>query len=233
MKRNYLLLVLLSLFIVGITSCDDDDDHYSLGKYWIAMGEIDKSDGDAQLFEIELDNDDRLIPVAGHLHYINRVEDNDRVLVNYTILDDADTDNDPSTFYVRINDIDKVLAKGVITMTEAIQDSIGNDPIHVEDAWVSSHYLNFELKFSGGCETHYINLVNEPADNPEGSDVLKLQLRHNDRGDQCEAWLSALVSFDLNSIEHGDNESIDIEISGKEYNDEDYSYTFTYEFNGD
>ncbi len=225
-KLIFLLMVgsLLSLF----TGCDMDDDGYSLDDAWVGFGLVDK-DASAGTFTITMDDGEVLYP-ATNLGMVNDVFDNERVLVNFTILGNKDNPDHNEYYYVKINSLRKILYKGIIDITPAKEDSIGNDPIYVEDKWIKNGILNFELKYWGGYKTHFINLVKQPgAINTDNGPVV-LELRHNANDDSEDFPLSAFVSFDLSALKIPGKTSTPFKIVAKGFDGKDFEYTGEYKY---
>ncbi|MDP4206934.1 MAG: NigD-like C-terminal domain-containing protein, partial [Bacteroidota bacterium] len=133
-------------------------------------------------------------------------------------------------YYVKINALKDVLTKGIFMITPEKEDSIGNDPIHVNDVWLTNNYLNFEMQYYGGNMIHYINLVKDNnAQGPAGS-AIKLQLRHNNKSDSGHIPLKALVSFDLSSLKQVGKTSVDIVITGRDFDGQTFTKTITYKY---
>ncbi|MDX8339196.1 NigD-like protein [Draconibacterium sp. IB214405] len=207
--------ILMSLLVV-FTGCLDDDDGYSLGDYWIGFG-IYKGDGESA-GTLVMDNNYVLVAVAANdgMWYEN-FSDGDRVLVNYTILDEDETSSSEERYYVKINDISDVLMKGILDITEEIVDSIGNDPIIVEDAWITDSLLSFRLKYWGYNQTHFLNLVKTPGELTAEDQPIQLELRHNANGDAESIPYTAYVSFSLNSLRINDLDSVQFEVTATDY----------------
>ncbi|WP_303918117.1 NigD-like protein [Draconibacterium sediminis] len=202
--------------LVAFTSCLDDDDGYSLGNYWIGFGIYNGDDAGA--VSLVMDNGSVLIPVAASSPgWSSHFSDGDRVLVNYTILDDDDTSSAVERYLVKVNDISDVLMKGIMDITEEIEDSIGNDPIIVQDAWISDSLLNFRLKYWGYNKTHFLNLVKEPGELTADDQPFQLELRHNANDDQESIPYTAYVSFSLNSLRVDGLDSIRFEVIATDY----------------
>ncbi len=212
--------ILMSLLVV-FTSCLNDDDGYSLGDYWIGFG-IYKGDGESA-GKLVMDNNYVLVAVAATdpLWYED-FSDGDRVLVNYTILDEDNTSSSEERYYVKINDISDVLMKGIIDITEEIEDSIGNDPIIVEDAWITDSLLSFRLKYWGYNKTHFLNLVKTPGDLTADDQPIQLELRHNANEDAQSIPYTAYVSFSLNSLRISGLDSVQFEVTATDYDGEVY-----------
>ncbi|SHF65889.1 NigD-like protein [Mariniphaga anaerophila] len=237
--KKYALIILLGLAFT-ITSCLDDDG-YSLGKVWIGFGMIEQTSSDPVEYKINMDNGDVLIPVASGYslpwYYYgsddpnSRLKTGERVLLNYTILDDnANDGSDADRFYIKVNSVKKVLLKGIMDITEENQDSIGNDPIIVKHAWMTDSLLNFEIKYWGRYEVHYINLVKEPGE-LDGSQAIELELRHNDNGDREDLPFAAYVSFNLNQLKIAGQDSVKVRVTSTDYDGEvnEYKGVFKYE----
>jgi hypothetical protein len=227
MKRViFALLVTVSLLFTG---CLNDDDGYSLGDIWIGFGIVE----DEQSFRIKLDGDEILIPVAfsDYMSSTPMLKTGDRVFLNYTVLDEKKNNVDSiEAYYVKINDYEKVLMKGILDITDAIEDSIGNDPIIVLDHWVSNNLLNLKLKYWGEQKKHYINLVKEPGVLTAAGQPFELELRHNDNDDNQSIAFVSFVSFKLDSLEINGLDSIRFKVSSKNYNDETITFEKVYKY---
>lgn len=143
-----------------------------------------------------------------------------RVYSQYAILAserDAEGLEGHMNYYVRLYNIAKVLTKSPVKESFILadetnrQDSIGNDPINLSEAWFGGKYLNVEftmpVKNNSGVK-HFINIVED--DVTVHNDTVYLTLRHNAYGDKPEAgnrkedsayrWVWGNASFDLTSI---------------------------------
>lgn len=216
-----------------LTSCnffedflDDDDDGYSMHDSWIGYGLVDK-DTVADSFTIQLDNGALLFP-STNSGWNSQVNDNQRVLVNFTILNNKSDSLHGELYDVRINSLRNVLYKGILDMTSAIEDSIGNDPIHVKDHWLKNNMLSFELQYRGGNKTHFINLVKQPG--ATATEPVVLELRHNANDDPEMIRLSAVVTFDLSSLKVAGKDSVSFRVISKDYDGVDFGYTGVYKY---
>jgi hypothetical protein len=121
-----------------------------------------------------------------------------------------------------------VLYKGILELTPAIEDSIGNDPMAVKDHWLKDHMLTFELQYHGGHTTHFINLVRKP--DSLATEPVVLELRHNDNNDPESFNLSAVVTFDLSSLQVEGKDSVQYKVIAKEYDGTDFEFTGYYKY---
>lgn len=227
MKMKKFALVLLAILSIALYSCFDDDG-YSLGDYWLGFGII-QTESDA--YSIVLDDGDVLEVVAWNVHpdYYEWLEDGGRVLVNFTILDDvSDEDGNIEKYLVKVNELSDVLMKGILDITEENADSIGNDPITVQEYWMTDSLLNFKLRYAGSYKTHFLNLVQDPDDPFTEDGAAKLELRHNANDDEQAINFSAYVSFSLNSLREAGTDVVSFQVSSTDY--EEITHTFTEEF---
>lgn len=222
------IILIFAIMAILATSCQKDDDSYSLGRYWVGFGIVEKSGPES--FKIVLDNGSVLYPIAGQIHG-SWYDDKGRVLVNFTILSDKKVNEDEKEYYVRINSVRKVLKKGIIDIYPAIEDSIGNDPIIIREAWVSKNQLlNFELRYLGNYATHFINLVKQPGELKAEDQPIELVLRHNKNGDREDYMFNAYVSFDMSAIKIAGLDSVKFIVRSTNYNGEEKTFTGTYRY---
>ena len=238
--KKYVFGILMVL-IVSLTGCLEDEDSYSLGKYWVGFGIIEELNNEPLEYQITMDNGDVLVPVASdyyrHWYYHGsedahtRLKDGDRILLNYTVLgDDADEEVDPTEYYIKVNSVKKILMKGILDITEENQDSIGNDPLIVKEVWMTDSLLNFEIKYWGHYKTHYINLVKQPGELTSAEQPIKLELRHNANGDVEDIPYAAYVSFKLDSLQIDGQESVSFKITSTDYDGEVFEYNGDYNY---
>ncbi len=215
--------------VLLLVSCSDDDDHYSLDKYWVDIATVENPD-EGSYFFFKLDDNTEMWTAATDLKYY-RPKDGQRIIANYTILNDKNVsggyDHD-----VKLNDVYEVLTKGIFNITPGTQDSIGNDYIYIEDIWIGSDFLNVEFVYPGGNKTHYINLV---ADNSKSytDGKIHLEFRHNSNGDYPRLNRWGIVSFNLKSLQKVDKSDVHLVIHTKEFNSAgiDKKYNLTYSYN--
>ena len=229
--KRYLMIILISLAVIAPGCLDDDE--YSLGKIWIGFGMVEQVNQDPPEYSITMDNGDVLTPVASDYNYPwyyddssdSRLKTGDRILISYTILgDDAGESGEVSEYFIKVNSVKKILLKGILDITPENQDSIGNDPVIVEDHWITDSLLNFELKYWGHYKIHFINLVKEPGEITEGSQPIELELRHNDNDDVKDYQYSAFVSFSLNELKIAGLDSVKFRVTSTDCNGDLFEY---------
>lgn len=225
-----IILGLLAVLSIAFVSCLDDDDGYSLNDYWVGFGVL-KVESDS--YTIILDDGEVLRPVAWNYAPGNDddFDDGSRVLVNFTVLDEVgDGEGNISHYLVKVNDIQSILMKGVLDITEENADSIGNDPIVVQEYWMTDSLLNFKLKYWGYNHTHFLNLVQDSTDLVTGDGALKLELRHNANGDEAAVPYTAFVSFSLNSLRVEGQDSVRIQVSSTDYDEVTHSFNTAFNY---
>ncbi len=241
MKKNVLIILLGLIFIVS--GCLKDEDGYSLNKAWVGFGMVEQLGSDPVEYRIVMDNGAVLVPVAWGYHrpwyYMgtndpdSRLKTGHRVLINYTILgDDGNNGDEIGEYYVRVNSVKKILLKGILDITEENQDSIGNDPLIVKETWRTGNLLNFEIRYWGRYEVHYINLVKQPGDLSAVEQPIELELRHNANGDLEDIPFTAFVSFNLDELQIPGLDSVQFRVIATDYEGKPYEYTGTYSYGG-
>lgn len=218
MKYFIKITLLFALFTTVFSACNDDDD-YSLDKFWINYGTIQ---GDGRDFTILLDNGSTL-QLAANLIPQYYAKDNQRIIANYTILGERRTIG-KKTYQIRLNSIYEVLSKKPVNKSfldeeETRQDSIGHDPIEVVDAWFGGKYLNinFDVAISGRYEEkHFINLENDDVTvDPDG--YVNVTLRHNDY-DYARTYSGfGRVSFDISGLVPEGKDEIKLRLKWTDY----------------
>ena len=231
-----LLFGILAGFLIFFTGCNDDDG-YSLGNVWIGFGILE----DADSYKIVMDDGEILYAVAfgnydqwydhDYSGKDHKIEVGDRLMVNFTILDDKKNDSgEIIAYYVKVNSAKKVLTKGILDITEENKDSIGNDPIIVKDCWMASDLLNFQLKYYGRNQTHFINLVKQPGVLTSENQPFELELRHNKNDDAEDIPYTAFVSFKLDSLKVEGLDSVRFKVTGKDYDGKLFEYEGVYKY---
>lgn len=191
-RMKYLLLLFSASLLLNIflTSCDDG---YSLNNLYADYGIINKNGQD---YTITLDNGAVIYPSVSAVP-LDELKDSARVIVNYTILADADT-NLKIDYLVKVNDIYKILTKNILGYTPLISDSLGYDPVSFNNIWIRNGYINFDFFFTGGATRHMLNLAKHPGKTDD--DRILLEFRHNAFEDPYNYHYRSLVAFPTRQI---------------------------------
>lgn len=125
-----------------------------------------------------------------------------RAILYFDLLDEKVPEYDYNALVYRIEDI---LTKDIYFMPTEKEDSIGDDRINLNNAWLSGNYVNMQYQFYYNEESgkvHMLNLVvNEANDNMSNEEgYLVLELRHNAYHDEQRTPGKGLVSFKLDNI---------------------------------
>lgn len=221
-------------FLFLFVGCNDDDS-YSLNDIWLGFGVIQKSDAasPSESPNIIMDNKDVLVPIASNYPagWLSKFDNGERVLVNYTILDE-DINSSLPRYFVKVNSIEDVLMKGVMDITPVNEDSIGNDPIIVKNYWMTDSLLNFKLEYWGYNSIHFLNLVKHPDAIVEDNQPVELELRHNANNDDESIPFTAYVSFSLNSLRIESRDSIRFSFTSTDYDGFDFTEECVFYYDG-
>ena len=225
MKRISLILF-TGIFLGLLSSCNMHNDSCYDNDAWIGFGLVQK---DAESVIIKMDDGEVLYP-ASNSGIWQSLKNNERVLTNFTILGNRKNPEHNEEYYVTINSLRRILFKGILDLTPANEDSIGNDPILVTDRWTKKNMLNFELKYRGGSKIHFINLVKTPGTIVSADEPVILELRHNTNGDTEKLPLSAMVTFDLSSLKIEGKNKTKFKVIAKGFDDKNFEYTSEYSY---
>jgi hypothetical protein len=217
-KLNFIGLLIVFAFV----ACDKDND----APRYISVGSIEKTGNASTDFIVNLDNGKVLTPIQ--IFDNNNVADGDRVTVDYDIIEKKGTND----YDVNIYDIDDILTKGVLQLTEQNKDSIGNDPIHAcdDDIWISDKHLNIVFDYFGYSKTHFINLVRPIGDTHNNDGRLILEFKHNANADYPSRLLRGIVSFELENLREADETSVDFVVKVTDYGDVKFEWEGSYTF---
>lgn len=221
MKTKLSLLILIaSMLIVSLVSCDSDG--YSLGDQYVSIATVDASEnGEARSFT--LDGGTTLFVAASATNY---KPSNPRVLINYTILGDNYEGYDHA---IKLNYyMEDILTKSTVYAApdnKEEQDKLGYDKVKVTTMFARADYITIEYGLNvGGKDSHFMNLVRVNEDfKQNGDEPIKLQFRHN-KGKDEENYGSGLmfVSFKIDDFVKANEglKELKFEVSWEEYSGE-------------
>ena len=221
-------IILSMLALTLLASCNRDENQYLPPNSFTSIATVENPTQSSG-FYFRLDNNDRMWVTATNFSYY-RPADGQRIIASYSILS-VNGDNNLYNHKVSLNDVYEVLTKNIFKITTATQDSIGNDPININDMWVGSDFLNVEFNYQGQNQTHYINLVSDSTKTYTDGKVY-LEFRHNANNDYPMFWKWGIVSFNLKSLQPlAVADSVNMVIHTKEFGaSNDKSYNLTYKF---
>lgn len=235
MKNVLWIIVLWGILSLGITACSNDDGY---DKYrYRNFGTVEAIDGDIEKgFDIRLDNGTWLS--IENSRYVRFLEDQDRILAVYRVHEELEPLNGDNRFLAVLNDYAKILSKPPVLQSfidedpEVREDSIGHDPIRVDEAWFGGKYLNIAFTVARRANTNEVHFINLVADDTEAGDgTVHLYLRHNGYDDVPEpgaagfVYTTPIVSFDITGlIPEGEN-SVHITLHWEQYRSSEWRET--------
>ena len=203
---------------LAITSCDNDG--YSLGDFALDFATINPGVDNA--YSLTLDDGTTLWPAAQNGFY--KPKENQRAFINYTPLQD---NFDGYDMAVKINEIIDILTKNPTVLNTATADSLGNDPIRINQYWIGDGYLNidFSVGFSPNGNKHFINLAKNELNGKENY----YNLLHNAYGDNGTYLGNGYVSFNLDSLKKEGETAIEFTLA-IDLGEEIKEYTINYDW---
>lgn len=215
--KKYVTAAIIFLTAYVLTSCIPEEKMYysTLGIIVITQ--------DSTI--IEADDGARFL-VANRNSLNVAVENGDRVIVDFTIVDNIAPQG--IDLVIEIYNLEKVLFKPVIEINSEIADSIGNDPLQVGSLWLEKDFINLNFMYYGNTLIHYINLIRYPGEIPV--DTIDLEIRHNNNNDEPRYNYSGFVSFDLRSLQNEVADSVVLRIKAREFDNQHFEKNFTYRY---
>lgn len=216
------LVVVVVVILTTLLACNKDDKYAQ----WSGIGTIEKLIATSDEFVIVLDGGERLVP--NKIIVNNEYENGDRIFVKYSITKTVDANN----YEVDLYDIDRILTKDIIQLTASINDSIGNDPVYMneQNIWISNNYINFIFSYYGAYKIHHVNLVKLYENTHTEDGRLILEFRHNAHNDFSNVLMNGVVSFDLESLKETNMDSVQFVVRVKEYYEDSLEWEGSYIF---
>lgn len=212
-KSRYVFLLFLTLSGFLFTSCNDkyEDLRYEYSDYGI----IHKN---GEINTIATDRGAVVCPSVWNIP--SEFKNNDRVLIYFNLLGEADS-TDQFDYYVRINEIYKILTKDIIEYNTEISDSLGNDPVQLYNLWISPEFINFDFYYGAGAPNlkHAINLARHPEKTADNR--ILLEFRHNAFNDPYNYKYHGIVSFRAEELLTTNADSVLLRIKYNSLNNEE------------
>ena len=115
------------------------------------------------------------------------MENNQRVFIHFLPLEE----DIPAMTIMKLIQLENILTKDIIPLTEETADSIGNDRINATSLWITGNYLNIEHQFfhsNNPDKKHMLNpVINETA-------------RHLIRKTSISLWNSGTMPITMNNV---------------------------------
>lgn len=201
-KPSFYLIafMLVCAMVPALQSCLSDNDPYPSTYFTIGTLNIIED----REYDFILDDGDKMYP--GDTSDIKNytLEDQQRVFIHFLPLEE---DMPGYEYNVRLLQLQNILTKDIITLTDDNAAEVGNDRINATKLWISGDYLNIEYQFfhsDNEEKKHLLNLVinetSEASANEEEEEYIKLEFRHNAHNDEQRKTGWGIVSFRLDKI---------------------------------
>lgn len=227
MKTKYVSIALIAILFCTsafMSSCNKNDwmDDLAPGSY-IAVATLKKADGKVYLVE-----DDSVTLFPKNLQNVPDSLVDRRVwfkFYKYNKQNQQAGFNETVYLYEFSN---YVLTKPYMVVdSKEVNDSIGNNPAIIQNAWITGKYLHIEHAYTGmGVKAHYINLVQNKYNGTGKTDKVYLEFRHNDRGESPARWYRGVSSFDISNLfpaQGGESVKINVSWMPKEGTQRDFN----------
>ncbi|MCA1760365.1 MAG: NigD-like protein [Bacteroidales bacterium] len=213
MKKIFLIATVLTIIFAG---CQEKED-MTFQETGVV---VDYAGTDHCSFIIELDNGEKIQPL--HFPEDFAFVQGQRVLVDYVKLPNVIPTCDKGIACDILNVEELDCGSEMTDLYAHNYDSLANDPVHLHEVAVDGDCLYLKLSFSGGCRNHKIELARIHLENGNEAEIPVLEIRHNAKGDMCEAWLTQEVQFDLTPLKEAGITQFQLKallISGETYNE--------------
>lgn len=75
-----------------------------------------------------------------------------------------------------------------------------SDPFKIISTEIKGNFMEFEVSYAGGCETHEFKLVGSPVLTKSIPPIRNIQLEHDNKGDQCKAIKTQKLKFSISIL---------------------------------
>lgn len=201
MKKSFVFL----LAIVGwlTTSCDWDDDGYSVGDFscdWVTTRITSSADyTHDRISYFQGDTWGSLYPLSTYPQL--KLEENQRAMLMFNPIYDDYMGFDCG---VKLIDVKPILTKRVELLTPDLDADFGNDPVYIYqgDIWMGGGFLNIIFKQQlPSIHKHRVSLVATSLENAEDDEgYVHLEFRYNDFDDVTKYYQFSAVSYDLSDL---------------------------------
>ena len=168
---------------------------------------------------IELDNGKQIQPLFYPDNFI--FAQGQRVIVEYMEIPDVISACDKGSA-AEILYIEELKCAPLADLYPYNYDSLANDPVFINEAFIDGSCLHLKISYGGGCREHTVDLarIHEDADH-----LTLLELRHDSKGDMCEAFITKEYRFDLTKLRTGGID--EFRLSARLNGEDDYNQIFT------
>lgn len=217
LKLSFISIISLLSGLLLFTSCEKQEDKYSIGDFIVSFGIVEKSpETIEESYTIRLDNGDRFVNISPSQS--DKVfKFGQRVFVNFAPYEDKISSGNSKTIYGKINLIQSVLYKDILKMSQINKDSIGKDPVIVRESWITGDsILNIGFNYYTEGSIHTINLVDIAQGNGREKPFI-FEFQHNAKQNRPQYRASGYVSFKLNGYKIPGQQKVDFAIRYTDY----------------
>ena len=215
--RQLLAFFLILAFAV---SCDEEVSNdtvlTSFGTVYVSGGLMDCA------HKIVLDNGETIIPT--NWTDFNLVSD-ERVWVEYEITTKNETCQGMNCRLLKFEEVECI---PYVDLYVSNYDSLKRDPVKINEVSLDDDCLVVNLSYGGGCADHIIDLARlHPWCGTPPLPPPTFEIRHDSKGDMCEAWLTVTHSFDLSALRDEFDDDVIIIFQANESGDSYYTKELT------
>lgn len=110
-------------------------------------------------------------------------------------------------------------------------DSLKNDPVKINNAYIEEDTLVVNLNYSGGCQDHIIDLARlMPWCGTPPLPPPTFEIRHNSNDDLCEAWITQTLKYNISPLKDELESPIEIIFQAQGYGDDHFHKQLTYSY---
>lgn len=138
-----------------------------------------------------LDNGVELIP-ENQTSALPLLPDNGRMLLLYEYADIAEGNEDRRK--IKINSYARTYCDTISSVSQQELDVMADDPIFLTSIWQEGRFINIRLSIDVNKDSHTVDMFCIPE---ISNDTLKLELRHDKKGDVPGCLYSEYFSYDI------------------------------------
>ena len=217
MKHLNKIIGLLAISVLFFQSCSlGDDDLKHSGPYYMGWATVDKSNTGSSDPLLILDNGATL-EIEEYWNYeaegIKTLSDQTRAYIYFFRVQSEQTE--AGKYPILLSAYEEILTKKPTYNSETDEETVGYDPINVDNWWFGDGFLNIDFHFYAynGSIRHLISLY-VIEDHPLADENnIYVELRHNANGDQAYNTALGRVAFDINEFLPEDQASIMVHFS--------------------
>ncbi|MBS2097524.1 NigD1/NigD2 family lipoprotein [Carboxylicivirga linearis] len=189
--RNWVLALVASLLLV-VTGCMKE---YETVPYTYRQLCVTATYGDFYMFI----SDSGAKFITEKLPADYEFEVDQRVMISFTEFTKSEVEDYDYIFEPLT--VSEIASLDIIFINDENKDTLGNDGVILNNAYVSGNYLNVDLSFgASGTVVHHFN-TSYDEELQFSSDTLTLTFHHKDNDDLWLQTFSGFLSFDLRSLE--------------------------------